>query len=158
MKYLLSILLLAASYVAHAQPNAGEAAPDIALPDANGNVVALSSLKGKVVVLDFWASWCGPCRQSNKELVSLYKKYKDKGLEIYSVSVDANTKAWTNAIKHDKMQWLHVIDTKAARGNELTETWNIRYIPFTFLIDKEGKLIAQFDDVEELKKQVKKLL
>ncbi|MCW3080327.1 TlpA disulfide reductase family protein [Segetibacter sp.] len=141
-----------------AQPPVGSKAPDISLPNNKGEIIKLSSLKGKVVLLDFWASWCGPCRQSNRKMVSLYKQYKDKGLEVFAVSIDGNKNAWSNAVQQDKTEWLQVIDVKAERGNELTQTWNLQYIPSTFLIDKEGTIIAAGPQKDELEKWLKRLL
>lgn len=142
----------------YSQPAVGSKAPDISLPDANGQIIKLSSLQGKVVLLDFWASWCGPCRRSNRGMAPLYNQYKDKGFEVYGVSIDASTHAWTNAIKQDNMSWLQVIDTRAGTGNELTQTWNLQYIPSAFLIDKQGRIVAVSPEKEELEKWLKKLL
>lgn len=141
-----------------AQPAVGSKAPDISLPDANGQIVKLSSLHGKVVLLDFWASWCGPCRRTNAQTLSVYNAYKDKGFEIYGVSIDENTNAWQKAVKQDNITWKHVIDTKAGYGNELTKTWNLQYIPSTFLLDKEGKIVAVTPEKDELENWLKKLL
>jgi peroxiredoxin len=141
-----------------AQPQIGSKAPEIALPDQNGEVTKLSSFKGKVVLLDFWASWCRPCRMSNRQVQPVYKKYKEKGFEIFSVSLDANKPSWLSAVKQDKIQWTHVIDLKAANGNLMTQTWNIQYIPSTFLIDKEGRIVALGPEKEELEKWLEKLL
>jgi alkyl hydroperoxide reductase subunit AhpC len=91
-------------------------------------------------------------------MVRIYNKYKSKGLEVYGVSIDANTRAWEKAVKQDNINWLQVIDTQAANGNELTQTWNIRYIPSTFLIDKEGKVLAVSPEKDELERWLKKLL
>jgi alkyl hydroperoxide reductase subunit AhpC len=95
---------------------------------------------------------------SNKHVQPIYKKYKDKGFEIYSVSVDASKPAWLNAVKQDKIQWVRVIDLKAASGNQLMQTWNIQYIPSTFLIDKQGLIVAIAPEKEELEKWLEKLL
>ncbi len=141
-----------------AQPRVGSKAPEISLPSENGEIAKLSSLRGKVVLLDFWASWCRPCRFTNRQVQPVYKKYKDKGFEIYSVSVDGSKPAWLSAVKQDNIQWTHVIDTKAANGNELTNIWNIRYIPSTFLIDKEGIIVAVAPEKDELEKWLQKLL
>lgn len=159
MKQLFTALaLLLINTAIYSQPPVGSKAPDIALPDANGQVIKLSSLQGKVVLLDFWASWCGPCRRSNGNTLSVYNQYKDKGFEVFGVSIDENKRAWENAVRQDKMMWVQVIDTKAGTGNELTQTWNLQYIPSTFLIDKEGKIVAVAPEKDELEKWLKKLL
>lgn len=153
---LIALLCMAASV--SAQPAVGSKAPEISLPNAKGEIVKLSSLRGKVVLLDFWASWCGPCRQSNRKMTPVYKEYKSKGLEVLAVSIDGNTNAWSNAVQQDKTEWLQVIDVKAERGNELTRTWNLQYIPSTFLIDKEGLIVTVGPGKDELEKWLKILL
>lgn len=160
MKKLLltAIAIVGITYHLPAQPPVGSKAPEISLPTENGEITKLSSLRGKVVLLDFWASWCRPCRYTNRQVQPMYKKYKDKGFEIFSVSVDASKPAWLSAVKQDNIQWPHVIDTKAANGNQLTNIWNIRYIPSTFLIDKDGTIVAMAPEKEELEKWLQKLL
>lgn len=143
---------------ATAQPPVGSKAPEISLPSESGEITKLSSLQGKVVLLDFWASWCRPCRMTNKQVQPIYKKYKDKGFEIFSVSVDASKPAWLSAVRQDNITWTHVIDTRAANGNNLTNVWNIRYIPSTFLIDKQGKIVAVAPEKDELEKLLKEML
>jgi len=150
--------LLIFNTIIYAQPRAGSKAPDIALPDANGQIIKLSSLQGKVVLLDFWASWCGPCRRSNPHTLAVYNEYKDKGFEVYGVSIDESKQAWENAVKQDQTMWKQVIDTKAGFGNELTKTWNIKYIPSTYLIDKEGTIVVVAPSNGELETWLKKLL
>lgn len=140
-----------------AQPKQGMSAAEIALPSLNGDTVRLSSLKGKVVLLDFWASWCAPCRASNKYLVKLYPKYKDKGFEIFGVSLDTDAAKWKAAVEKDKIKWTQVID---AGGWEAPTAmnWYVSALPTSYLIDKEGKLVAMDLEGKELEKAIQHLL
>lgn len=156
--FLLASLFVAVSSSVEAQPPVGSLSPEIALPNAYGSITKLSSLKGKVVLIDFWASWCGPCRMSNRAMNSVYEKYKGKGFEVFAVSIDASKQAWLSAVKQDKTQWLQVHDPSAANGNKLTQTWNLHYIPSTFLLDKEGKIVAENPEKEALEKLLDKML
>ena len=160
MKHLFAFVLITvlATTTSFAQPKIGSKAPDINLPNINGGSTSLSSLKGKVVLIDFWASWCGPCRINNKKVLPVYNKYHDKGFEIFGISIDDNKVPWVKAVKQDKSEWIQVIDTKAATGNELTQTWNIQYIPSTFLIDKKGMVVAAGLEKGELETLLKKML
>lgn len=142
---------------ANGQPRQGQPAVDIALPSLSGDTIHLSSLKGKVVLLDFWASWCGPCRASNKELVKLYSKFKSKGFEIMGVSLDDDRSKWKTAIAKDKITWLQVNDP-GGWDAKTAVNWNISAIPTSFLIDKEGKLIAMDLYGKELEKALKYLI
>ena len=120
----------------------GSPAPELIFNDPEGKSVALSSLQGKIVLIDFWASWCGPCRKENPNVVRVYNLYRDKGFEIYGVSLDNNRTKWVNAIKRDKIEWVQVSDLKA-RKSEGAQMYNITSIPFTYLLDREGKIIAK---------------
>ncbi len=120
----------------------GSVSPEIALPNPEGEIVKLSSFRGKYVLIDFWASWCRPCRMENPNVVKLYEKYKDKGFEIYGVSFDQNKASWTKAITDDEMQWIHVSDLKGWKS-EAGKDYNVSGIPHTILLDKEGKIIAK---------------
>lgn len=118
----------------------GSPAPEINLPDPEGKNISLSSLKGKVVLIDFWASWCSPCRRENPNNVKLYAKYKSKGFEIYGVSLDKERSSWVKAIKDDNLTWIHVSDLRYWQS-VAAKKYGVGSIPFTVLIDKEGKVI-----------------
>ena len=132
------------------QQNAGELiqvgmpAPEISLAGPDGKVRSLSSLKGKVVLLDFWASWCGPCRKANPHVVETYKKYNSKGFDVFSVSLDRpdGKEKWIQAIKQDGLLWdSHVSDLKWW-DSAPAATYGVRAIPKTFLIGRDGKIVA----------------
>ncbi len=125
-----------------ARVSVGQVAPDIALSTPEGKELKLSSLRGKVVLVDFWASWCGPCRKENPNVVKVYAKYKDKGFEIYGVSLDRDRPSWLGAIAADKLTWLHVSDLKFWQS-AAAQTWGVSAIPFTVLLDPEGRIIAK---------------
>lgn len=123
-------------------PVAGELAPDIKLQNPNGKEMSLSSLKGKIVLIDFWASWCGPCRRENPNVVRAYDKYKDKGFTIFSVSLDEDKIKWTQAIQKDQLKWdSHVSDLKGWQSSA-ARLYNVKGIPATFLVGKDGKIVA----------------
>lgn len=134
----------------------GSEAPEINLPTPDGENIKLSSLRGKVVLIDFWASWCGPCIREIPTLVELYKTYKTEGFEIYGVSLDANKEGWTGAIKEHDMKWIHVSDLKYWQS-EAAGTYNVEGIPHTVLIDKNGIIIAKDLRGEELKEKLKEI-
>lgn len=119
----------------------GTIAPEITLQTPEGKVVPLSSLRGKTVLIDFWAAWCGPCRQENPNVVRLYKQYRDKGFEVYGVSLDSDRTAWTRAIAKDGLTWTQVSDLKYF-DNAAAIDYGVEAIPFTVLVDPEGKIIA----------------
>jgi len=131
--------------MANAGPIAiGTEAPDISLSDPFGKTYALSDLKGKIVLLDFWASWCGPCRRENPSVVKMYDKYNEKGFEVFSVSLDRENQKqrWVDAINKDNLKWpYHVSDLKFWQSAP-ARVYGVRSIPRTFLIDREGKIAA----------------
>lgn len=125
------------------EPEVGDEAPDIALANADGKVMKLSDLRGKVVLIDFWASWCGPCRRENPNVVRVYEQYKDKGFDIFSVSLDNSRDKWLDAIVKDNLTWKsHVSDLKGWQS-EGAALYKVRGIPATFLVDAQGKVVGK---------------
>lgn len=120
----------------------GVEAPDFTQPTPDGENLSLSDFRGKVLLVDFWASWCGPCRRENPNVVRMYKKYKDKGFEILGVSLDDKKDRWLGAIEQDGLEWPHVSDLKGWQ-NAAAQAYGIRSIPHTLLLDEKGRIIAR---------------
>ena len=137
----------------------GKTAPDFNQPDTLGNAVKLSDFRGKYVLVDFWASWCGPCRAENPNLVKTFNRYKDKGFTVLGVSLDQPGKkeAWVAAIHKDNLEWTQVSDLKFW-DNEVAVLYGIKAIPSNLLLDKEGKIIAKDLRGAELDKKLTELL
>lgn len=135
----------------------GQPAPEIALPDPSGKIVPLSSMKGRYVLVDFWAKWCGPCRQENPNVVRVYNKYKDKGFTVFGVSLDRKKEDWLQAIEQDKLTWTHVSDLKFWQS-EAAKTYNITAIPFSLLLDPNGIIIDKNLRGPALEKRIAELL
>ena len=136
-------LLLSASFYSPAglaEPASGEA-PDFTLASHRGPNMRLQEQRGDVIMLNFWASWCGPCRRENPNVKNLYDQYGGEQFEILSVSLDNNKARWEGAIKQDKMNWLHVSDLKKWQSVAASD-YGVKSIPFTVLVDPEGKIIA----------------
>ncbi len=135
----------------------GKPAPDFSIPDVAGKNISLKSFKGNVTLLEFWASWCGPCRANNPGLVRVYDKFKAKGFKVIGVSLDSKKDDWLAAIKTDKLTWTHVSELNSWNG-KVSKTYHISAVPTNYLIGKDGKVLAQNLDEKELNEQLAKLL
>ncbi len=135
----------------------GGAAPEIKMATPDGGTYALSQMKGKIVLIDFWASWCGPCRRSMPEVKGIYGKYKDRGFEILGVSLDKDNAAWLAAIKADNLPWKHVSDLKFWQS-EAAQTYGVTSIPHTVLVDKNGNIAARNLQGAALEQKIEELL
>jgi thiol-disulfide isomerase/thioredoxin len=140
-----------------ASPGMGNEAPEISLPDPQGKIVSLSSTRGNIVLLDFWASWCGPCRKENPNLVLAFNKYNGKGFGIFQVSLDKSKEEWLKGIREDKLSaWIHVSDLKYW-NSVVVPQYKIEAIPFNLLLDKDGKILASNLRGESLLKKLDEL-
>jgi peroxiredoxin len=157
MKKIFTAVLIMFSLCAAAQVKVGQAAPEISLPNTNGVITNLSSYKGKVVLLDFWASWCGPCRRSNPGVVKLYNKYKGKGFEVFGVSIDSKKNAWLKAIQQDGINYTQVNDNGGWDAATALK-YGVDAIPATFLLNKEGVVVALNAEGQELEKKISELI
>ena len=124
----------------------GSIAPEIILEDTSGVPISLASLRGKYVLLDFWAAWCRPCREENPNIVKNYNNYKSYGFDVYQVSLDRTKEDWIRGIKQDKLPWINVSDLKYYQS-EAAELYNVDRIPSAFLLDPDGKIIAKHTDL-----------
>lgn len=134
----------------------GEMAPEIALSDPDGKVIKLSSLRGKYVLIDFWAAWCRPCRAENPRVVRAYERFSGNNFEILGVSLDRTREAWVQAVEQDGLPWLHVSDLKFWKS-EAAQSYQVHSIPATFLIDPEGKIIAKNLRGERLEQKLREI-
>jgi len=138
--------------------NGTVSAPEIAFPNPSGKILKLSDLKGKIVLVDFWASWCGPCRAENPNVVKMYEKFKDKGFTIFSVSLDEDATKWKEAIEKDQLSWTnHVSDLKGWKSS-VVANFGIEGIPYTVLLNKDGKIIGKNLRGEKLEETLNELL
>lgn len=142
-----------------AATNVGDMAPDFSAPNPEGKTVSLKESLGKVTIIDFWASWCGPCRKENPNMVALYNEFHSKGLNIIGVSLDRPGKAdeWKKAIANDKLTWTHISNLKHW-DDPIAKTYGIEGIPATYILDETGKIVAKDLTGEALKAKIKELL
>lgn len=141
----------------HEQLEPGNVAPDFTARTPEGDTLSLHQVKGKLKLIDFWASWCGPCRQENPNMLKLYQKYHPKGLEIISVSLDDNEAAWKKAIAEDGMIWKHVSEL-AGPASKIAQTYLLKSIPYTILVDENNKIIAKDLRGNQLQKKIAEIL
>ncbi len=140
-----------------AKTQVGAIAPEISMAGVDGENINLSSLRGKYVLIDFWASWCKPCRIENPNVVRMYNEYKDKDFEIFGVSLDEERNKWLQAIEEDNIEWVQVSDLRGW-NNEAAQTFNVNSIPETVLLDPDGEIIARGLRGRELEEKLAEIL
>ena len=147
-----------AAYQQHVANNSGSRmAPEIGLNTPEGNQLLLSSLRGKYVLIDFWASWCGPCRKESPALVRLFNKYKNDGFTIYSVSLDKNKEKWVDAISKDGLEWPNHVSDLLQWKSPMIQLYGFNSIPYTVLVDTDGKIIATGLRGQSLEQKLKEI-
>jgi peroxiredoxin len=154
---ILTIAFTIVAFISNAQVKIDQVAPEISLPGVKDKIINLSAFKGKVVLLDFWASWCAPCRASIPGVIKLYKKYKAQGFEVFGVSIDTKKKEWIKAISQDKINYTQVIDI-GGFYSPTSEKYGLDQIPTSFLLDKTGKIVAIDLSGDKLENKIKELL
>ena len=156
-KIFTSVAFILAVNALNAQLKVGDIPPEISLPNTKDSLVNLSSFKGKIVLLDFWASWCAPCRAANPGVVKLHNKYKAKGFEVFGVSIDSKKANWLKAISQDGIKYTQVNDA-AGWNSPIAEKYKVEQIPTSFLLDKTGKIVAIDLEGAQLENKLKELL
>ena len=146
-------------YQAIKRTSPGAKAPDFTLKTPTGTAFSLSDIEDKYILIDFWASWCKPCRASYPHLKQVYSKYKDKGFEVVAVSTDSDHEAWKKAIEEDQTKWVHVVDTFNRPGfpSDIGTLYAVPFLPTTYLIDKDGTILAKNLEPEELDNKLEAL-
>lgn len=150
-----AIILFCSISFAHAQIKVGDSLPDIQLQNEKNTLIKLSSFKGKVILVDFWASWCAPCRLANKKLVKMYDKYQNQNFEIVGISIDTDKAKWLRAIEKDKLKHTQLIDQKGFDAKSAV-LFGVEALPAAYLFDRSGKLIAINPTESQIISQIKK--
>lgn len=141
--------------ISQAQIRVGEKIPPTSLMDNHSKSIKLDSFKGKTVLVDFWASWCAPCRVANKDLVKLYQKYKNQDFQIISISIDTDNSRWLKAIEKDKLTHIQLIDPKGFKAKTAVD-FGVDALPAMYLFDKSGTLISINPTQSQILNQIKK--